>query len=84
MKKELTMDRAWAPTDNDRNWLKGLFYLMADRAVWSVPATGQTFVKRGDALVWTNEEIGDHAEIFARSKMIGHEIGIDVIKESEL
>jgi hypothetical protein len=49
-----------------------------------VPATGQTFIKKGDALVWSNEGLGDKSSVYERSKLIGSGLGIDVIRESEL
>jgi len=74
----------WFPKESDRIWLQNLFGSLAENGIWTAPATGQSFVKKGDALIWVNEHIDDDAEIYHRSKIIGLEIGIDVIKESEL
>lgn len=74
----------WFPLESDRMWLKALFESLSENGTWIAPVTGQEFVKKGDALIWVNEHIEDTSEIYHRSKVIGQEIGIDVIKESEL
>jgi hypothetical protein len=74
----------WAPIETDREWLKSLFESLNENGIWMAPMTGQIFLKRGDSLVWTNEDVGDPADIFIRSKIIGKEIGVEVYRESEL
>lgn len=78
------MNRLWRPTDSDRAWVSRLLASLNDGGVWVVPATGQIFMKRGDSLIWTNEELGDSSNIFIRTKIICEEMGIDVYRESEL
>lgn len=74
----------WSPKESDRRWLVNLIGMLNDGGTWAVPATGHVFRKSGYSLVWMNEDMGDTDEIFKRSKMIGQEVGIDVMKESEL
>lgn len=78
------MSKIWTPTDSDREWMRRLINLLKDGGTWMVPATGQVFTKKGDSLVWTNEEVGDESEVYQRSKIIANEMGIDVYKQSEL
>ena len=78
------MSKAWAPTEQDLEWFKDMFSSLNENGVWVVPATGQTFIKKGDALVWSNEDLGDKSSVYERSKLIGSGLGIDVIRESEL
>jgi hypothetical protein len=78
------MNRLWVPSESDKAWLRNHFNMLNEGGMWMVPATGQIFLKRGDSLVWTNEDMGDLADIFTRSKIIGKEIGIEVYRESEL
>ena len=78
------MSKVWAPTDHDLEWFKDMFSSLNENGVWVVPDTGQTFIKKGDALVWSNEHLGDKNLVYERSKSIGSGLGIDVIKESEL
>lgn len=78
------MSKIWKPTDADRDWMSRMFASLNDGGIWIVPATGQAFMKRGNSLIWTNEELGDESSIFVRAKIIGEDMGIDVYKESEL
>lgn len=80
------MPKTWKPKEDWKRWLKNHFDSINDGGMWLVPATGQVFMRRGNSLIWTNEDVGDPADIFVRTKIIGSEITppIEVYKESEI
>lgn len=77
------MNDKWTPEPSDMNWLQNVYRMLKSGGQWIAPMSGQVFEKKGECLVWMNEELGDHFKIFERSKLIGRFLGISVIKKSE-